>query len=597
MSGFIGRVSKEPVRDHVLKALRVLQFDDHDSTGLIFGSRHGCKRHRVVGKVDDLIKKMPKTENGKVAIAHTRWSTYTKQEIENVYPIVSQNKYVSLIITGLIDNVLMIRRKLGKRGYVFKSESAIEVVANLIEEFSDGKKIEPLKALKWALGMLEGSYAVVAVFHQEPDRIYYARNETVMMIGQGKDAMMATTDFAAISDEASSYYYPEDKEIGYLTYDKIFAFDDNLKPKITKFKETVIDTESLQLGHYPHYMLKEIEEAPRVIRRLINYYFDGNNYKFDKKIIARINAADNIVFIASGTSHNAALVGQRYLRSFNKKVDVFLASEWIFHAYQSGDNPLYILISQSGETADVLKALKVIRNYGGDVLAITNTEVSTLYKYADFRLLLYAGTEVSVASTKAYIAQITLLSLIYAALVKKITTIAALEKVIESIEDIIARQGQIKDVAQELLTANSVFFLGRGFDYDLASEAQLKLKETTYIHAEAYAGGEFLHGPIALLDENVPVVAFVSDALTFDAMREVVTEVRSRKAPTYVFSTNPFNQTEDSFVIHKPIKAYHSPIVFAVIAQYLAYYIAIGLCRNPDRPRNLAKAVKDRNVE
>lgn len=595
MSGFIGRVSESAVKERLLSGLKLLQFKDDDSTGVLFCNKDGKHLYRVVGQVSDLIPLIPEDVDGYLGIGHTRWSTYTRQVLENVYPLSSETGYVTLVVNGLIDNIQMIKRRLIKRGYSFRSNSAVEVVANLIEDNARENE-EPIRALHRAMQFLEGDYALLAVFKGNCRQLFFAKHGVPIIIGQGRGAMLICTDYSAIADQANEYYYPKDGELGYIDTEKLVLFNSRLRETKPHFTEVSVSEKTLELGKYPHYMLKEIEEAPGVIRRLINHYFDGTKYRFDDRLIKRIIDADTIVFIAAGTSYNAALVGQRYLRNFNKKVDVFIASEWIFYPYQSGEDTLYILISQSGETADILKCLRTIRAYGADVLAITNVEVSTLYQSADYSLLLHAGTEISVASTKAYIAQITLLSLLYARLVNKITTIAALERVIEAIYNIISRRDDIKAIADKIYKSKDVFFLGRGFDYDVAVEAQLKLKETTYIHAEAYPGGEMLHGPIALIEENTPVVFFISDSLTVAATREVIEEMRNRKANTIVCSLAPFNDSNDSFIISHPIKGYHSPITFAVFAQYLAYFTAVNLGRDVDRPRNLAKAVRDRNV-
>jgi len=595
MSGFIGRVSESAVKERLLSGLKLLQFKDDDSTGVLFCNKDGKHLYRVVGQVSDLIPLIPEDVDGYLGIGHTRWSTYTRQVLENVYPLSSETGYVTLVVNGLIDNIQMIKRRLIKRGYSFRSNSAVEVVANLIEDNARENE-EPIRALHRAMQFLEGDYALLAVFKGNCRQLFFAKHGVPIIIGQGRGAMLICTDYSAIADQANEYYYPKDGELGYIDTEKLVLFNSRLRETKPHFTEVSVSEKTLELGKYPHYMLKEIEEAPGVIRRLINHYFDGTKYRFDDRLIKRIIDADTIVFIAAGTSYNAALVGQRYLRNFNKKVDVFIASEWIFYPYQSGEDTLYILISQSGETADILKCLRTIRAYGADVLAITNVEVSTLYQSADYSLLLHAGTEISVASTKAYIAQITLLSLLYARLVNKITTIAALERVIEAIYNIISRCDDIKAIADKIYKSKDVFFLGRGFDYDVAVEAQLKLKETTYIHAEAYPGGEMLHGPIALVEENTPVVFFISDSLTVAATREVIEEMRNRKANTIVCSLAPFNDSSDSFIISHPIKGYHSPITFAVFAQYLAYFTAVNLGRDVDRPRNLAKAVRDRNV-
>ncbi|OQA78535.1 MAG: Glutamine--fructose-6-phosphate aminotransferase (isomerizing) [Tenericutes bacterium ADurb.Bin239] len=595
MSGFIGRVSESAVKERLLSGLKLLQFKDDDSTGVLFCNKDGKHLYRVVGQVSDLIPLIPEDVDGYLGIGHTRWSTYTRQVLENVYPLSSETGYVTLVVNGLIDNIQMIKRRLIKRGYSFRSNSAVEVVANLIEDNARENE-EPIRALHRAMQFLEGDYALLAVFKGNCRQLFFAKHGVPIIIGQGRGAMLICTDYSAIADQANEYYYPKDGELGYIDTEKLVLFNSRLRETKPHFTEVSVSEKTLELGKYPHYMLKEIEEAPGVIRRLINHYFDGTKYRFDDRLIKRIIDADMIVFIAAGTSYNAALVGQRYLRNFNKKVDVFIASEWIFYPYQSGEDTLYILISQSGETADISKCLRTIRAYGADVLAITNVEVSTLYQSADYSLLLHAGTEISVASTKAYIAQITLLSLLYARLVNKITTIAALERVIEAIYNIISRRDDIKAIADKIYKSKDVFFLGRGFDYDVAVEAQLKLKETTYIHAEAYPGGEMLHGPIALVEENTPVVFFISDSLTVAATREVIEEMRNRKANTIVCSLAPFNDSSDSFIISHPIKGYHSPITFAVFAQYLAYFTAVNLGRDVDRPRNLAKAVRDRNV-
>lgn len=598
MSGFVGRVSRKLVKNEILKSLRILQFKSDDSTGILLVKNGKNHLIRVVGTVDDLIKKIPAEIDGHLSIAHTRYSTYAHQVIENVYPIVSQNEEVSVIVHGLIDNILTLRRKLVRNGYIFKSKSANEVVANLLEAYSresNGTGTN-LSSLSRACEQFEGNYSLIAVFNNEPDRIYYSKRGNPLIIAKNGNSMIISDEFNSIIDDSKLYFYPQDEEIGYITNSDNYLFDKELKSLEFIYTENALSEKALDLGGYPHFMLKEIEEAPRVIRRLINHYFDGSKYFFSEQLINRIKDADNIVFIAAGTSYNAALVGQRYLRTYNKKVDVFIASEWIYYPYQSGENPLYVLISQSGETDDILDALDVIRTYGGDVLAITNTEVSTLYRQADYRLLLYAGPEISVASTKAYIAQITLLSLIQACLLNKVTTIAALERVINALNSIITAKEDIKKIAEQIAHRSDVFFLGRGFDYDLALEAQLKLKETTYIHAEAYPAGEFLHGPIAVVEKETPVIAFISDPAIVSPMRSVTEEIRERSNKVFVISLKPFIDKGDSFYISGDIKSYHSPIVFAVFSQYLAYYVAVILGRDVDRPRSLEKRVKKRNV-
>lgn len=592
MSGFICRVSHQLVKTKILNSLALLRYQDDDSTGIVFAKPNAYKRFRVVGDINDLKALIPDEVDGYTAMSHTRWSTYQQQIVANVYPINSENEKVTVIVHGLIDNILMLKRKLVRQGYRFESTSANEVVANLIESFINDSG-NYLDAIHKALHLVEGSYALTALFKDESDRIYFAKNETAMVIVKTDDSMIITNDFNAIVQESRLYYYPFDRSIGYITKDQLLVFDDKLIPVETKFTEAVLTVDDLELGNYPHYMLKEIEEAPRVVRRLINQYFDGRRYRFDNALIQRINDADNIIFIAAGTSYNSALVGQRYLRGYNKKVDVFIASEWLYYPYQSGTNPLFILISQSGETTDVIRAMRIIKAYGGEILAITNTEVSTLFQSADYQLLLHAGPEISVASTKAYIAQITLLSLLYACLLNKFTTIADLESVIIALNEIISRRDEIKEIAHDIKDAHDVFFLGRGFDFDIAVEAQLKLKETTYIHSEAYPGGELLHGPIAVLEEGTPVIVFLSDNITVSAMREVNKKLLERKVNLITVSATPFVGDNDRFGLASSVKNYHSPIIFAAFSQYLSYYTAVSLNRDIDKPRFLNKSVQE----
>lgn len=592
MSGFIGRVSTNLVKKEILSAVKILQFKDDDSTGVMICTNQDCHKFRVAGQLDELLPKIEESIDGHLGIASTRWSTHPRQVKENVYPINSQKGTVELIVHGLADNIVPLKRKLKAKGIVFKSDSAVEVLANFLEMHLESG-LTPQQALVELTKTVEGNYSLIAVIKDQLDAIYYSKRRDPLIIADTGDGFALTSDFSAISNIAKSYYYPDDVEVGYVTANEVQAFDLKLKRKKVVFTETTVEEEDLTLGNYSHYMLKEMEEAPRVIRRLISNYFDGTNYRFVPSLIQRIKNAENIIFIAAGTSYNAALVGQRYFRAINKNVDVFIASEWNYYPYRTGKDPLYILISQSGETSDILKCLKIIESYGGDVLALTNAEVSTLYSRSDYKLLLHAGTEVSVASTKAYIAQITMLSLLTAAIIEKTTTVAALEAVIESLEDIIARRQEIEKLAVNLIGARDAFFLGRGFDYDLAIEAQLKLKETTYIHSEAYAGGEILHGPVAVIEDTTPLVLFVSDTNTSEAMRTVSEELKHRSKIVIICSLGPLARPGDSFVVNKPVKGYHSPMVFGLFSQYLAYYTAVGLGRDVDRPRSLSKAVKD----
>ncbi len=577
------------VKETLLRVLKRLEYDKFDSAGLCIGSESRCSTYRIVGRVEQLEEIVPSEIDGNIGIAHTRWSTYTKQLVENVYPISSQNNIVNVVCNGLIDNVIPIKRQLMRRGYKFKTNSAVEVLANLLEE-EILKANEGMPAIRTALSSFEGDFSFVFSSTHDLSKMYFAKNKSNLILGKNRNDFWVCSEYSPIADVATHFYNLKDYEHGYFQNGKVLVLNSDGLVVDARFDKLKLADNDLELGDYEHFMLKEIEEAPRVIRRVLNTYFDGGKFKFDERIIDHINNANNIVFLAAGTSYHAALIGQRYLRNYNKQVDVYIASEWFYYPYQGEGETLYILISQSGETTDLIDCLDVIKSYNGTILVITNTEVSTLYRNSDYQILLHAGAESSVASTKAYIAQISVLTLLYGHLINKSRTVLYLDGVVKVVEDIIKRRNEIKKIANKIANKRDVYFLGRGFDADIALEAQLKLKETTYIHAEAFPGGEIKHGPIALIDKGTPIIVFISDGATACAMRENVKELREHGAFVITCTSEEHAEEGDSFIV-KTVKGYHSPITFAVFAQYLAYYAAIKLGRNVDKPRNLKKAV------
>jgi glucosamine--fructose-6-phosphate aminotransferase (isomerizing) len=311
---------------------------------------------------------------------------------------------------------------------------------------------------------------------------------------------------------------------------------------------------------------------------------------FDEVLLEKINEADQLIFLACGTSYHAALVGRRYFEEIGKTCRVYIASEFAYYPEVKGQNPLFIVISQSGETADLIRCVQLIKQRGNALLTITNTKGSSLDRASDFSLLLYAGMEIAVASTKAYIAQVGLLAILRAALIHNNDVMTDLVGVIQAMKSVIDSRQDIEVIAQEVMHATSAFFLGRGLDYDVALEASLKLKEITYIHSEALPGGELKHGPIALIAKNVPVIAFISDPITAAALRSNLEEVRARGATIFTISNLALAKDEDTFITPN-VKVYLSPLVKVIVAQYLSYYAALHLQRDIDKPRNLAKSV------
>ena len=338
-------------------------------------------------------------------------------------------------------------------------------------------------------------------------------------------------------------------------------------------------------------MLKEIEEVPQTINRLINTYFQNDEFQFSKELIKDLNESDHIIFIGCGTSYHAGLVGGRYFEKYDKSTSRFIASEWAFHPTYPGAKPFIIMISQSGETADLIHCLKIIKEHNLKNLIITNTGGSTLDRNCGYSLLLHSGVEVSVASTKAYVAQVTLLAMLSAALQNDKSVISDLRQAINVVNDIQDNyKPKIMKVAKELMNRKNIFYLGRSFDYFLSLEASLKLKEISYIHSEAIPGGELKHGPIALIEKDLPVIVFITDPDTASSMRGNIEEVKTRGAKVYVISTEALSSPEDTIIV-KNYAYYLSSVAISSIAFYLAYYVALDKGLNVDKPRNLAKSV------
>jgi glucosamine--fructose-6-phosphate aminotransferase (isomerizing) len=337
-------------------------------------------------------------------------------------------------------------------------------------------------------------------------------------------------------------------------------------------------------------MLKEIEESPSIIRRLIDNYYNGTKFTFDSRIVKAIATSDDIVFLACGTSHYASMLGVEYMHFLGKRSESYIASEWAYYPVVTAKKPVFILLSQSGETADLIACQKYINENGLTNIAITNSRGSTIDRKATFSLLLYAGLEVAVASTKSYDAQVTILAMLVAAVTKSTNAIRHLRNLTSAIEDIISRKEEIHEIAKKMVNARDAFFVGRGYDNEAALECALKLKEISYIHAEAYAGGELKHGPIALIEKETPVIGLISDPISASALRNNLEELKSRGASIFIVSTKALKAENDNFVIND-VKPYLAAVAKVTFGQYLSYYVALEKGLPIDKPRNLAKSV------
>lgn len=592
MCGIVGSVGEAKLRDYLIQGLKSLEYRGYDSAGTAFLTKEKIEVFRLPGRIDDLSKVIPATMHGAAGIGHTRWATHGEPNFVNSHPHTSQQSYFTIVHNGVIDNFRILKKKLQNQGFKFQSETDTEVIANLMEmHYLKDAKQNPLVAIKQTMEDLEGSYALAILFKGDDTKVYYAKLHSPLVIGKGKKTNYLASDYVPMLDYASSYYILDDYQYGYISQKEVVVkhLDPN-EEKPLVFHQTDLKVTDIGLHGYPHYMLKEIEESPEVIHRIMDNYLDGNNFVLDEVLLQKLQQADQIIFLACGTSYHAALVGRRYFESIGKTSRVYIASEFAYYPEIKGKNPLFIFISQSGETADLIRCVKIIQQQGSPILTITNTKGSSLDRASDFTLLLYAGMEIAVASTKAYIAQVALLAILRAALIGNTEIITDLIEVEKAMKKLMGAKLEIKAMAEAIAKEPNVFFLGRGLDYDVALEASLKLKEITYIHSEGLPGGELKHGPIALIKEGVPVIAFVSDQLTAAAIRSNLQEVLARGAKVYVISNQALAKDEDDFITNNT-KVYLSPLIKGMVGQYLSYYAALFLGRDIDKPRNLAKSV------
>ena len=589
MCGIVGAVGLISPKEYVAKGLKMLDYRGYDSAGIAYFNS-GIKIYKDVGSVEHLMTIVPAKIETNIMIGHTRWATHGAPTKLNTHPHISFNQRICLVHNGVIENYTELKKFLLDNNYSFYGETDSEVVANLLEYYylQNNNIIETIKKVK---SLIKGSYAITFFTDDIQDTLYVLKKASPLVIGLGKGFNLVASDASPMIEYTNEFIELDDGEFGYLNNKEVVIYDKNgyivKKEHIQKDVELI----SHDLKGYPHYMLKEIEEIPQTVNRIINTYFKKGKYLFDPELIKDLNESDHIIFIACGTSYHAGLVGGRYFEKYNKSTSRFIASEWAFHPTFPGNKPFIIMISQSGETADLIHCLNIIKENNLKNLIITNTGGSTLDRNSMYSLLLHSGVEVSVASTKAYVAQVALLAMLAGALVNDRIVINDLLESLDVVHDIQDHyKTLIMKVAEEIKDKKSLFFLGRSFDYFLSLEASLKLKEISYIHSEAIPGGELKHGPIALIEKGVPVIVFITDPVTAPSMRGNIEEVKSRGAKVYTIATKKLYKPEDTIMVGNYAN-YLSSVAIASIAFYLAYYVALAKGLNVDKPRNLAKSV------
>lgn len=589
MCGIVGCIGKNHGREYIINGLKTLDYRGYDSAGVAFLKQDEIDIYKDAGSVEHVNSLIPSSIDGDILIGHTRWATHGKPNKSNSHPHLSFDGEFALVHNGIVERFAEHKKELLNKGITFHSDTDTEVIVNMIALFYQEEK-DVLKAIKRVMDEIDGSYAI-SLIHKGEDRIYVLKNVSPLLIGIGDNYNLIASDASPMIEYTNKFIELGDKEYGYVTKTSYRIFNDDGFEVSKELISKDISLVKHDLNGYEHYMLKEIEEIPSVITRLVNHYVIDNEYNIDEELIEKVRESDHIIFLGCGTSYHASLVGGRY---FEEMLGIptasYIASEWAFHPMFPGKKPFIVFISQSGETADLIHCLNIVKKYNYDTLIITNTSGSTLERGCKYSLNVQAGVEVSVASTKAYAAQVAMLLLLVGA-IKGDTKIASdILRALPIIQTIKNKQNDIKDVANTIKDKQSIFYIGRGYDYYLSLEASLKLKEISYIHSEAIAGGELKHGPIALIENDTPVIVFITDNITASSMRGNIEEVKSRGARVFVISTKELSKDSDTIIIDQ-YPNYLSSIIVSSVAFYLAYFTSLLKGYDVDKPRNLAKSV------
>ncbi|MCD2256320.1 glutamine--fructose-6-phosphate transaminase (isomerizing) [Agrilactobacillus fermenti] len=601
MCGIVGVIGKKDTTEILLKGLEKLEYRGYDSAGIYVNDQAGHDYLvKEKGKISQLESAVGPEVQGMMGIGHTRWATHGAPSDVNAHPHVSQSGRFYLVHNGVINNYQEIKEQYLK-GVNLVSSTDTEVAVQLIGVLVEDGGLDTESAFRKALSIIDGSYAFLLVDREEPDKLFVAKNKSPLLVGVGDGFNVVCSDALAMVAQTKDFVELHDGEMVIVTKDKIQLMDEQGNEVTRKPYHVNLDPSDISKGTYPYYMLKEIDEQPAVLRRLVQEYInEDGTFNFDPKLIDALKEADRLYIVAAGTSYHAGLVGKPIIEQIAQiPVEVELASEFGYHMPLLSKKPFFIYLSQSGETADSRQVLVETNKRGFPSLTLTNVEASTLSREADFTLLLKAGPEIAVASTKAYTAQITVETILAQALavakglpsandldVKHQLGLAA-----NGIQTIVDSKDDIEQLAHEFFAnTRNAFYIGRGIDYWASLEAALKLKEVSYIQAEGFAAGELKHGTISLIEEGTPVAAIITDKETASHTRGNVQEVQARGAKTLKIVSEDLAQAGDQIII-PTLETVLSPLVSIVPTQLLAYYATLQRGYNVDQPRNLAKSV------
>ncbi|MFH1727440.1 MAG: glutamine--fructose-6-phosphate transaminase (isomerizing) [Pseudomonadota bacterium] len=603
MCGIVGYLGNKDSKDIILDGLKKLEYRGYDSAGVSFFTEDNLSIIKSKGKISILEEKISSINSfGSIGIGHTRWATHGKPSDINAHP--HSTKLVSVVHNGIIENYMDLKQDIIKANIEIETETDTEIIAKLIHmKINDGLK--PLQAINNAIKMLKGSFAIACIFKGEKDKIFFAKANSPLVIGLGKNENILASDIQAAVKLTNDFIFLEDGRLGYITRASVEVYDFELKKVEPSVKRIDFNPISIEKMGYKHFMQKEIFEQTRAIFETMAGRIElaDNTIMFDDKNVfnSLVEDIDKITIIACGTSYHAGLVGKFIFENLALiPTDVDLASEFRYRNPIVNDKTLIIAISQSGETADTIAAIKEAKLKGAKVLAICNVQESTITRISHYTIYTHAGPEIGVASTKAFTTQLTVLYLMGFKLQslknpeQSKNMLSAFLEIPNKLGEIFKQDKEIYNIAQEFFTKADFLYLGRGVNYPIALEGALKLKEISYIHAEGYPAGEMKHGPIALIDESMPVVVISPKGASFEKILSNIEEVKARGGIIIAITSveNDILEKYSDYIIKIPeIDEFLSPLLTVVPLQMLAYHIAVLKGTDVDQPRNLAKSV------
>ncbi|HHE54206.1 MAG TPA: glutamine--fructose-6-phosphate transaminase (isomerizing) [Caldithrix abyssi] len=606
MCGIVGYLGDRPAAPILINGLKRLEYRGYDSAGIATISDHQIFLVKEVGKIRKLEEAIAlNMPPGQVGIGHTRWATHGKPNQLNAHPHTDCSGNIVLIHNGIVENYSVLKKILEKSGHTFKSDTDTEIVAHLIEELYDGANFE--EAFREALQKIEGTFGFAVINKDEPDKIYVARKGSPIVIGVGNNEYFVASDVTPLIPHTRNVFYLEDDEMAILTRQGVITKTIQNKVIEKQVQKITMELEDIEKQGFEHYMLKEIFEQPKTIRDTMRGRIlrEEGLVKLGglAEVEDKLTQAGRIIIVASGTSWHAGLIGEYLIEEFCRiPVEVEYASEFRYRNPIINENDIIIAISQSGETADTLAALREGKHKGALVLGIVNAVGSTIARETHAGVYIHAGPEIGVASTKAFTSQVTALILMtiliarkkYMSVVQGKQMLDDLIKIPENVEKILAQNDYIRELAETYHTQRNFLYLGRGYNFPVALEGALKLKEISYIHAEGYPAAEMKHGPIALIDENMPVVFIATQDAIYDKVISNIQEVKARKGRVICVANEGDEQIKkhaDHVIYIPPTCQALTPLLSVIPLQLLAYHIAVLRGCDVDQPRNLAKSV------